>query len=91
MGEAPVEGPRFSVVWRGYDRVQVEEYVRLLRSAPTGPTGGDPVPEPPEREPSLIDERLAEFFAEREPRTFDVVLRGYDREEVDRYLQQFGA
>jgi DivIVA domain-containing protein len=32
----PAEEPRFSVAWRGYDRRQVDEYVRRLpdRSGP---------------------------------------------------------
>jgi cell division septum initiation protein DivIVA len=86
-GGAPTDGPRFSVVWRGYDRHQVEEYVQQLQNAAARPADAEPV----DRELSSIDQQLAEFFAKEEaPRMFDVVLRGYDRKEVDRYLEQFG-
>ena len=84
-GGASTEGPRFSVVWRGYDRHQVEEYVRRLQNAAARPADTERA----DRELSPIDQQLAEFFAKEAPRTFDVVLRGYDRKEVDRYLEQF--
>jgi cell division septum initiation protein DivIVA len=83
-GGAPTEGPRFRVVWRGYDRHQVDEYVRRSRN------GTAPATEPVDRELSPIDQQLAEFFAAKDaPRMFDVAFRGYDRNEVDRYLEQF--
>jgi hypothetical protein len=37
LWEPVAEGPRFPVVWRGYDRRQVDEYVR---SQATGGTAG---------------------------------------------------
>lgn len=33
----PADPPRFSVVWRGYDRHQVDECVRALRASPGRP------------------------------------------------------
>jgi DivIVA domain-containing protein len=85
-GGAPTEGPRFRVVWRGYNRHQVDQYVRRLRNDATRPADAEPV----DRELSPIDQELARFFASEDaPRVFDVVLRGYDRREVDRYLEQF--
>jgi|tagenome__1003787_1003787.scaffolds.fasta_scaffold20975238_4 hypothetical protein len=80
-GGASTGGPRFGVVWRGYDRHQVDEYVRRLQDGP-------PVVERDDSELSPVGRRLAGFFA-KETRLFDVVLRGYDREEVDCYLEQF--
>jgi cell division septum initiation protein DivIVA len=79
---APVEGPRFRVVGRGYDRRQVDEYMRMLLSDAARPFGAEPVG----RAPSPADQRLA---AKDAPRGFDVALRGYARDEVDRYLEQF--
>jgi DivIVA domain-containing protein len=86
-GGASTEGPRFRVVWRGYDRHQVDEYVRTLRNDAVHPADTEPV----DRELSPIDQQLAGFFAAKDaPRVFDVAFRGYDRNEVDRYLEQFG-
>jgi cell division septum initiation protein DivIVA len=80
------EGPRFSVVWRGYDRHQVDEYVRQLQIGAARPVAAAD----DDRELSPIDQQLAEFFGrESASRPFDVVLRGYDRKEVERYLEQF--
>jgi DivIVA domain len=85
-GGAPTEGPRFRVVWRGYNRHQVDEYVQRLQNDAARPADTEPV----DRELSPIDQQLAGFFASEDARRiFDVVLRGYDRGEVDRYLEQF--
>lgn len=69
--DGPAGAPRFSVVWRGYDRGQVDEGVRAMLSSPgkyldevfPGPGGNGLV--------------------------FDVVLRGYNRHEVDAFFAQF--
>jgi cell division septum initiation protein DivIVA len=84
-GGTSTEGPRFSVVWRGYDRHQVDAYVQQLLNAAARPADA----ERDDRELSPIDQQLAEFFAKESPQMFDVVLRGYDRKEVDRYLERF--
>jgi DivIVA domain-containing protein len=85
-GGAPTERPRFRVVWRGYDRRQVDEYVQRLQNDAARPADTEPV----DRELSPIDQQLAEFFASNDaPRVFDVAFRGYDRNEVDRYLERF--
>jgi hypothetical protein len=45
--------------------------------------------EPVDRELSSIDQQLGDFFTSKnEPRLFDLVLRGHDPDEVDRYLEQ---
>jgi hypothetical protein len=81
-GGAPADGPRPRVVWRGYHRRQVDEYVRMMRDRADA--------EPVDRELSSIDRRLGDFFTSKDaPRLFDLVLRGYDPDEVDRYLEQF--
>jgi hypothetical protein len=83
-GGAPTEGPRFRVVWLGYDRHQADEYVRRSRN------DAAPDTESVDRELSSIDQRLAVFFAAKDaPRMVDVAFRGCDRDEVDRYLEQF--
>lgn len=74
MEEPPLEDPQFSVVWRGYNRRQVDEYVRALKSSSTNADAGA---------------RLAELFASGPVAMFDVVLRGYDRREVDQYIERF--
>lgn len=85
-GGAPADGPRFRVVWRGYHRRQVDEYVRMVRDLAAQRAYAEPV----DRELSSIDRRLGDFFTSKDaPRLFDLVLRGYDPDEVDRYLERF--
>jgi DivIVA domain-containing protein len=85
-GGAPPDGPRFRVVWRGYHRHQVDEYVRMVRDLAAQRADAEPV----DRELSSIDQQLGDFFTSKNaPRLFDLVLRGYDPDEVDRYLEQF--
>jgi hypothetical protein len=77
LWETPLEDPSFSVVWRGYSRRQVDEYVRALKSSGTPSTNTD------------ADAQLAKLFASEPVAMFDVVLRGYDRSEVDEYIGRF--
>ncbi|GAA4492226.1 hypothetical protein GCM10023191_027880 [Actinoallomurus oryzae] len=45
LWEPAAQGPDFPVVWRGYDRRQVDEYVRnLTTGGTTGPRPGGPPP-----------------------------------------------
>ena len=37
---------------------------------------------------SDIDAQLSNFFEEPAPREFDVVLRGYDRHQVEEHIKQ---
>jgi DivIVA domain-containing protein len=85
-GGAPADGPRFRVVWRGYHRHQVDEYVRMVRDLAAQRAEAETV----DRELSSIDRQLGDFFTSKDaPRLFDLVLRGCDPDEVDRYLEQF--
>lgn len=71
MGET--DGPRFGVVWRGYDRAQVDEAVR---------TAADP---------PAADRTADEATSATPVWEFDVVPRGYDRHEVERYFARFAS
>lgn len=42
-GGAPRDGPRFRVVWRGYHRHQVDEYVRMVRDLAADRADAEPV------------------------------------------------
>jgi hypothetical protein len=57
----------------------VDEYVRRLQGVVSRAAEGD--------DPS--EGSVGQRFAEETPRLFDVVLRGYDRKEVDGYLERF--
>lgn len=79
--------PRFTVAFRGYDRVQVDAYVRsLLQGGEASPQDGTPPAPPRDGEPSGLDAELAAFFKDSPLRVFDVVFRGYDRKEVERFI-----
>jgi DivIVA domain-containing protein len=67
--------PDFVIVLRGYDRAQVLAAVRLAHEALVS---GDQA-------------RCAEAAEELSGITFDLRLRGYDRNGVDDYLQRMGA
>lgn len=43
LWEPVAEGPEFPVVWRGYDRRQVDEYVRSRTAGGPGAGGTPPV------------------------------------------------
>lgn len=73
-GGATGAEPPFSVVWRGYDRRQVDEAVRAIQASP-GKYLDEVFPEP---EPGRGGGP-----------EFDVVLRGYNRHEVDGYFARF--
>lgn len=96
LWEPPAQQVRFRVVWRGYDRHQVDEYIRAMESsgltqADSADEGDDSNAPADPADPADLDAQLAAFFAgERRAVMFDVVLRGYDRREVDRYIAQFG-
>jgi hypothetical protein len=78
--------PRFRVVGRGHHLLQVDEYVRMVRDLAADRVDAEPV----DRELSSIDRQLGDFFTSKDaPSRFDLVLRGYDPAEVDRYLEQF--
>jgi hypothetical protein len=114
------ESPHFRVVWRGYDRRQVDEHVRMLQamaknrasgqnapgggsaagsesgggaageSALDGMFAGDSVPGDEIRPGDPLDDRLEEALSAAPPEGFDVVLRGYDRREVEQYIMRLG-
>jgi DivIVA domain-containing protein len=78
-----IEAPRFTVTFRGYDRVQVDAYVRsLLQDSGAPPQGGGAPPQGGEVA------GLDTFFKDAPLREFDVVFRGYDRKEVDRFVAE---
>lgn len=76
LWERPAEGPRFGVVWRGYDRHQVDEYIQSLSTTNRSAAEERPVDD--------IDVRLTEI-SKGPGMLFDVVLRGYDRREAERF------
>jgi hypothetical protein len=64
----------------------VDEYVRMVRDLAADRADAEPV----DRELSSIDRQLGDFFTSKDaPRLVDLVLRGHDPDEVDRYLEQF--
>lgn len=67
-----IETPQFRLVMRGYSRPQVHEVVVYVR---TVLAAGD----------AAQHARLREQLSDA---SFDVVLRGYDRGEVDAYLER---
>ncbi|MFD6095444.1 DivIVA domain-containing protein [Nocardiopsis flavescens] len=77
--ESPVEPPRFDVVLRGYDRVQVSGIIDRALATLTARTG---TASPVEAPAGTTAVTAAELASAR----FDVVLRGYDRVQVDAVL-----
>lgn len=67
-----VETPQFRLVMRGYSRPQVEEVVVYVQTVLASPD-------------ATQHARLREHLPHA---VFDVALRGYDRDEVDAYLDR---
>jgi DivIVA domain-containing protein len=67
-----VETPKFRLVMRGYSRPQVHEVVVYVRMVLASPDAAQHA-------------RLREQLSDA---SFDIALRGYDRDEVDAYLDR---
>ncbi len=76
--------PAFRVVWRGYDRRQVDAAVGMGVLPEAKPAPSTAAPE------GSLDAALDAMFTATPVLEFDVVLRGYDRHEVDEYFREHG-